>query len=641
MPVSEEDATTSSLSCGLSLLLIPVHLYYPFHSPPPPPPPPSSSSSSSSSSSLLSAYYAPPTMPGLSEEYLFPISIFALNVLLAVFRSILLSSLGACFAIYSRHGGAYATSIRWIQHAGFIKMIRTLRNPRKYASSSAKVVLAVAFLATVAASFLDKGIAHFVRPSPYVDQRNIRTSLHTTTQFAPNYVYKIFAGWSITHPMNANITDTMKRMFNSTVAIPNAVSGEIYNPVTSAYTVQCSRFNISFGRAVNLTNDGCASVSISFLGNFSVGQYSKSSSSSGRWSILLSSGKQPYSVRTAPLTSFLNLRGPLSPDKESYIVGVESFRMRPFGGIGASDDNKVNYGLTSFPKTTTTKCIHHTNDITVNTITSTRFTFSDGVFDVLKTKKLFSDQSNDLLQSMQETFKNKTIAPSNTPVELWVEVRAMDASIEVLACSLDSFQSIFVGRDMGKMLECVYANINMMVVKQSLNSNILAELGEDGFWKPLYSTYMTMEYVMGITNGEKSPVSLASLNSDVAEVNDYMARLGSNFYADFDGGKLYVEYEITDMKLGFKIPFWILFLAGALLIAGVSVWLFATTLVGYPYTSSLYSVIVKQVPSEGDESTSRLVEVKLNPLTFDGIPVQLGGDNVRTSGPSGSGKEIA
>ncbi|KAF9350342.1 hypothetical protein BGX34_001269, partial [Mortierella sp. NVP85] len=545
-------------------------------------------------------------MPGLNEEILFPISIFILNVFLAVFRAILLAAVGACFTIYSKYGGVYATSIRWTQSAGFLKMIRTLCNPHKYASSSAKVVLAVAFFATVAASFLDKGVAHFIRQSPYVDQSYTRTRVITSTQTAPTYLYRIFAGWSIAHPINTNITDTMKRMLNSTVAIPNPISGEIYTPVTSAFTIQCSRFNVSFGYDVELTNDGCASVSIDFLGNFSVGQYSKTSSSSDRWSILLSSGNQPYSVRTAPLTSFFDLKGPFS-DEESYIVGVESFRMRPFGGIGAFDAD-INYGLTSFPATTTTKCVHHADISTVNSITSTRFTFSDGVFDVLKANKLFADQSNDLLQSMQETFKKKTIAPSNTPVELWVEVRVMNASIEILACSLEPYESIYNDNPPSEMLECVYANVNVMVVQQPLNSKILEELGERGLAKPFYSTYMTMEYVMGLTNGETTPVSLARLNSDVAEVNDYMARLGSNFYPDFDRGKLYVEYEITDMKLGFKIPFWILLLAGALLIACVSIWLVAKTRVGYPYNSSLYSVIVKQVPSEGDGSTSRLVK---------------------------------
>lgn len=576
-------------------------------------------------------------MPKLDDTFLFPISVFILSVSLAVFQFVLMTAIGACFAIYSKYGDAYAHSIRWTRSAGFLQMIQTLRHTQKNVSRSARVALVVAFFATVAATFLDKGIAYFIKPAPYIDQSNSRTSVHVTIQSAPKYNYKLFTGWTIAHPAGANITDTMTNMLNSSVAIPNAVSGEIYTPVTSAYTVQCSRFNVSFG-GVGLTTDGCAKLRVDFLGNSSGGIASVPSKSAGRWSILLSSGSQPYSIRTTPMRSWLNLNGGPLSSEESYCAGLESFKMRPFGGAGAADNQKTDYGVTSFPTTTTTKCIHHTGDITVNSMTSTRFTFSNAVFDVLKAKELFSDQSDDLLQSMQQTFKTKNIGTNRT-VELWAEVRAMNASIEALACSLDRFESLY-GQVEKLALECVYVNINVMVVKQPPNSNIQGKRTKVDFQKPFYSTYMTMEYFLSINNGKTSPISFARLSSDVAEVNHYMARLGYNFYAEFDDEKLYVEYNISDMKLGFKIPFWILLLSGVLLIAGVFVWL-AETRVGYPYTSSLYPVIVKQVLPEGDKSTSRLVKVEFNPLMFDGIPVLSDGDNIRASSPSGSGKENA
>jgi len=571
-------------------------------------------------------------MPGLNEGILFPISIFILNVLLAVFRSILLAAVGACFVIYSKYGGPYANSVRWIQHAGFLKMIRTFRHTRKYESSSAKVALVVAFLATIVASFLDKGIAHFIKPSLYIDQSYARTRVITTNQSAPEYFHRIFAGWSTAHSIDDNITYTMTSMLSSAVDT-NAIGDEIYSPVISPYTIRCTRFNLSL-EDVELTNNGCVGLNIHFHGNTSLGQHSKISSSPDRWSILLSSNIQPYSIRLTPLTPIVNMTSS-HPSTKPYCVGVESFRIRPFGGLGAADYNITDCGLTSFPTTTTTKCIHETGDITVISITTTRFTFPDGVFDLSNAKKRFADQSNDLLRSMQETFKNKTIAPSNTPVELWVEIRAMDPSIEVLACSLDYKLH---GED--QMLECVYANINAMVVRQPLNSHILTKLGKDSFGEPpLFSTYMTMEYVVNTKNGETSPISLEGLSSNVAEVSEYMARLGSNVYADFDGGKLYIEYDVSDKKLGYEIPLWILLLIGVLLIASILVLLVATR-VGSPYNSSLYSVIVKQVPSEGDKSTSRLVMVKFNPLTFDSIPVQLCGDNIGESDPGGAGKTI-
>lgn len=69
-----------------------------------------------------------------------------LNAGLAIFQLILVLSIGRVLMIYCRHGGAYASSIRWTHQGGFVDMFRSSIGsyavPRKVRYTMATVLAA-------------------------------------------------------------------------------------------------------------------------------------------------------------------------------------------------------------------------------------------------------------------------------------------------------------------------------------------------------------------------------------------------------------------------------------------------------------------------------------------------------------------
>ncbi|KAK3817331.1 MAG: hypothetical protein J3Q66DRAFT_369183 [Benniella sp.] len=167
----------------------------------------------------------------LADKIFLPISIFVLNIVLAVFKFLLVSAVGACFTIYARCGGEYANSVRWIRSAGYLEMIHTFlsTNKRKNVPSSVKLTLIVGIFAALVASILDKGIASLVTPATSSDP--LGTEVITSPKFTPAAKLKMFLGWNLVVPSNVSAVITMKKALNSTIVIPKQEPGQVYAPL--------------------------------------------------------------------------------------------------------------------------------------------------------------------------------------------------------------------------------------------------------------------------------------------------------------------------------------------------------------------------------------------------------------------------
>jgi hypothetical protein len=298
-------------------------------------------------------------------------------------------------------------------------MFRTIVGSSKSSTipRSAKTALVVGLFVTVVASFLDKGIAHFVNPA-FRPGSNSTRILVISPQLASNTIRKTFAGWSFVVPKDGDITKVMEKALTSSLAIPDAKSDRFYTPVTADYTIQCSDFNLNF-QEFHLTHDGCADLSPDLRSNYSGGAtigMRTAYEPYDRWRIVTTSKSESYNTRVAALSLPFVTRG------KSTCSAFESTRLRPY--------EDIEDGISSFPTTSTSRCIDSTGDVAVVSLTSTRFTFSNKEYNTDLTSKIFADPSDDLLQAMDETFKTKIIppepgTPSNSSVELWLEVRAM------------------------------------------------------------------------------------------------------------------------------------------------------------------------------------------------------------------------
>jgi hypothetical protein len=540
-------------------------------------------------------------MHGLNDKIFLPISIFSLNIALAVFQFVLVCAVGAAFAVYSKYGGEYANSVRWTRSAGYLEMIKTIRGSRKASKipKSAKVALVVGLLATAVASFLDKGIARFVNPATRVGSYSTRT-LVISPQLT-SAIRKSFSGWSFVVPRDGNITGIMEKALNSSLAIPDAESDKTYTPVTADYTIKCADFSLSLG-ALNITNGGCARFSPDFLSNPGVEAIFKlTERSPNRWSIQLHSKTVPFNVRIAALESLLQILG------EDGCSNYESTRLRPYGD--------VQDGISTFPTTSTTICALRSGDRAVMSLTSTRFTFANKEYNTNLTSTIFTDTSDELLLAMEESFKTKIIPPTNLNVELWIEIRKMNNSVDMLVCSYDTYQ--LPGGLPVRNVECVYYNINGLVVSQQVNPKIkeAARLPRDN-WQ---GTFMILDHPPSVHN-RSAPISLEKKREDTAAVTDYVARLGNNVYTDYKEGKFFAEYDVKDIESGLEVPFWVLVFSGIILIFSLILWQLTDWIIESPYRSSLYHVMGMRMASRTD--TPMLLRTKLEPhepLELEGV----------------------
>ncbi|KAK3824910.1 MAG: hypothetical protein J3Q66DRAFT_436091 [Benniella sp.] len=552
-------------------------------------------------------------MPALTDKVFLPIPIVVLNVFLAIFKFVLLSAVGACFAIYAKYGGEYAKSVGWTRSAGYLDMTKTLWNTyhRKKVPGTVKLALAVGFFTTLGASFLDKGIASLVtltlQPGP--PEKEVILS----RQFAPEEAaYQKFAGWNSVVPSNDNAVNTMRRTLNSSIAIHNRTDGHTYTPVISDYSVTCADFEVQF-LGEQIKTGGCGSVDLGIVGETGAGpgQFLTTKRSPNRWSIVMSSqfpGMSSYTMQDTSLGAGYRTSSPGCEFPENYIHGRYITK---------------TWGVTEFPRASTIKCFLDDGNITVMAMTTTRFNLDSETRHSEVVDTMFAKPLDEMLLAMKETIKTKTIPPTPgqpsqnaTRAEIWIEVRVINSTIDIHICG----SAAPLNKDLSEIgYECLYGTINVLQFRAPRNERIAQSLGSS-FENFGLASYMTLEYVPNIlSDGTFDPVSPEKMRNDTADMTKYMAELGYNFYADFKGRTLYIQYEVAKLRLGLEVPFWVIVVAGTILLIGLCVWQLTHWLVGSPHTSSLYSIIRARLASKSNTSVPKLMRFRFQPLMLENV----------------------
>ncbi|KAF9361273.1 hypothetical protein BGX34_007238 [Mortierella sp. NVP85] len=528
-------------------------------------------------------------MPSLSDKIFFPISIFVLNVALALFKFVLASAVGACFAIYAKYGGEYANSIGWVRSAGYLEMIMAFLNifKRKNAPGFVMWVLVVGFIITFAADFLDKGISNFVAPTSRLVPSGRETMVSPQ---AKSDIGKFF-GWSFVVPSNENVTHTMEKALNSSLAIPNLREGEVYYSVTPEYPTTCTDFGITFCEAI-VRNGSCGRVDINLeycLMEHNIPRPSNRLGFNSTWLADL----PPYTISDQQ-DEACNLH------EDSRTVDMS-----------VNNDARIS-------RTSTTKCFHGSGDITVLAMTTTRFAeFAD-----TDDSQLYSGSSDELFSTMYQSIMSPTIhVPEEYGFGLQlVELRMTNSSVDILVCSLAKpgmwLPEFYLTDDI--FYTCAYATITVLRFKQ--NNDIAEAFGSD-FDFDIYkdSVYMSLEYSPVPTNETVAPLSAKNMTRDNVAVADYMASLGTNYYADFKKGLLYIRYDVKKLELGLEVPLWVLLAAGTIMVISVCVWRLTHWLVGPPHISTVYSIIRAELGSNSDTPVPRVMRFSHQPLMFEGV----------------------
>ncbi|KAK3818451.1 MAG: hypothetical protein J3Q66DRAFT_429580 [Benniella sp.] len=538
-------------------------------------------------------------MPALTDKIFLPISIFVLNVALAAFKFVLANAVGACFAIYAMRGCEYAKSVGWIQSSGYRNMIKTSYNTfkRKNVPGSVKWALIVAFIATLVASFLDKGIASLVAPSfrPGHPIQDVVVSPQVSLDG------KVFFGWSFVVPINGSVVSTMKRALNSSIANPSSDDGHVYSPVISEFTPVCTDFGFIFQREIIPNSTACGRLDIYFSAGFLESPI-KTERSPNRWSMTMSSNqpRPDLPITEQPAWGHLYFLDPnsSSSEEDDPCFFEENYR----------DDYK-------YLRTTTTKCIHDNGDISVVAMTTTRLSGFVNEFYSKAAKTFSTYHSDDLLSTMNETIRTKMrpVPPGQQLDNLKAEIRVANSTVDTFVCTV---QKVF--RE--ESFYCLYITITMQRFNQPVHNGIIQGVIERLKGLQLPSDHMVLEYFPDTTKDNTvAPISTKKMRDDTVAVADYMAQVGSSFIADFFGEKkVYILYDKAEIEAGLEIPLWVLIAAGIIMLVSFCIWQLTHWLVGPPHTSSLYSIIRKQLAETSGTPVPRLMRFKL-PLMFEDV----------------------
>ncbi|KAK5809556.1 hypothetical protein F5H01DRAFT_395263, partial [Linnemannia elongata] len=525
---------------------------------------------------------------------------FVLNIVLAIFQLLLTGAVDAILAIYSRFGGDYANSIRWTCQGGYPEMLNSLYNSWKSVPKSIKVAMVFTILASLVASLADKGAVYFIVPSvrPIVADSVVVKS----PQFSMSGYDNSFAGWSGSIHHGTDIVDAMAKMINDAKNTSEVVNGRLYTPRTSKYEIACDHFDldaIDVNRKRLIFNSGCAVAEYSILGVFDP-DFSKAKVvpvSKGRWSI-----RVPATSPSMFSTAFT----------------------RPGIGVGTricsldGDPLKVAYrlkpGLAALPRTTVTKCVYPTGEISVLSASVVPFSFST-VKNFRSVSTTVFGEYGDLFQAMEKSINNTT-ATSNSTV--FVELKVHNSFIESVVCY--SFEYPTSG---AISMCCIYNNVNMFIMgQQEINTLIMKAYGSKPFpYPPNSSIAMTIEHTLALHNGVPQPVLMSTMKNATYEAANYMASLGQNFYPDFAEEQLYILFDTIDLQQGFNIPNWLLISVAVTMAVCLCLWAMRNVLLDDRYTSSLYKVVSMQLSCQIEIPAPMLIRSKYEPFEFENIPV--------------------
>ncbi|KAI1292913.1 hypothetical protein EDD11_008573 [Mortierella claussenii] len=507
-----------------------------------------------------------------------PWSFLTVTVILAVFQFLLVCAVGAALSIYSRYGGDYANSIRWVRQGGYLEMYNTLVNSRDSVPWSTKLILLATIFFSLAASFADVGAVYFIAPSG--TQIKAESVLVKSSQFASIDFQKTFSGLSTSIHSGADITQAMALMINDTRNIPEVVSGRQYTPRTFSYDLGCNSTGFyMWDGEVELyePKDMCAFVTV-YPSTASVEDPKKarvSKKANGRLSLLVPSDGTGSPHELAFTATFNYANSNCSMKDPTNIISPT-----------------IQDGISSLPLTLTTKCLLPSGEILVLSSTSIRY-FVRQLQDFTNiTTSVFRKDGNELVRAMNSSIVKASTKFNHT---LLAEVKIDNTTMDSLSCftAKNSTTSSIT-------LACMYSSINVIAVKQQQPNAMIAAARGGAPWTVTEGNSVAMSFYHLPQITDQNAIHLSPSAAKMASIaaSQYIAHLGQNVYMDWDLNELYVLYDTSDANTGLSIPLWLTFCVLFAMAACLGFCSLTQVLLDGRYTGSLYKVMSIQMADE-------------------------------------------
>ncbi|ORZ18219.1 hypothetical protein BCR41DRAFT_395457 [Lobosporangium transversale] len=533
-----------------------------------------------------------------------PLSFLALKAILSLCQIVIVGGFGAILGIYSRFGGEYANSIRWVRQGGYFEMSSLLLHFPKRIPIRAKIAMVVAFIMALLVSLADKAVWAFVKRSQ--EPRFISTSVISTPQHIISVPWTTFSGWSTSMRAGTSIVETMKQMLGDHKRIPSAVPGRLYEPTISSYEESCKQLdlNVHYDMDYNttLTNGSCSTVYLmapiinSVRNNTNVNIVKRSSD---QWSIsvpIKTSPEQLHRINWIVIQEYKN---------QTCIVSNPN----TYHGSAASNS------MDNLPATSALKCIHQTGDISIVTVTSTEFSARTTQKFRQVSTKIFGEY-NDMFRAMEAHASNPTLTTSQ---QLLVEVQIVDSTVYTLICYWGQ-----VSPPKSTTWKCTYLIFDAVVLKPQVPN---AEIAKARGNRPLSklpeesTTNILISHSPSIVNNTLVPIPLSALRIATLEASQYLSSLGQNFYHDWEASRMYIQYDMSDMIEGYEVPDWLFGCVITSVCILFILWVWTEIKLDTVYTSSLYKNVAIEMEDQVHGRAPLLMRFNVSETSLEGVPI--------------------
>ncbi|KAG0248083.1 hypothetical protein BG011_000549 [Mortierella polycephala] len=247
-------------------------------------------------------------------------------------------------------------------------------------------------------------------------------------------------------------------------------------------------------------------------------------------------------------------------------------------------------GITSAPKTITTKCLLSSGQSISLSVTTINFSVPNLQDYRNVTSSLFGDQ-NELVLAMEDSITDGTFAsvPADPMdcIEV-IEAKATGTDVHALTCQVRRS-----GLNGTPYLACLYTTISVIIAKPQPMLPAISELrgNKPSPKQPEASGVIVVSHLPKTFNDGLPSFQESNMINASSVAAHYFASLGNNFYVDWDDMSLYVVYKVSRLVRGYELPGWVFVTMIALMGVSLLIHVISEATFGARYKGSIYRVI--------------------------------------------------
>ncbi|KAF8943369.1 hypothetical protein BGZ47_005487 [Haplosporangium gracile] len=515
----------------------------------------------------------------------------------------------AGLAHISRRVQHHAHSVRWIKQAGFLEMVKALKNSFRKVTGRPRLLLFATFIGGLALT----GILAFAKTFANIatTEGTPSSEVVVSKQFVSVKVATILSAWSIPVPYDNSMTDSLVKALNSTKAIPRGSSTKRYRPRLSEYNLVCDRLDFTVSDPFNvssrlITNDGCATLNP---------RVPPSTDTNLTGTIIVQESKGRAKI-VIPARGF-QLLPKETIAEPSLFIRVE-YKDHLFCSTFDSIPQIVSatrIGHSSAPLTVLTKCHFLSGEIVSLAVSSIRFSVPEPTMFHSIATSIFETQ-DELVSSMEKSVKNGTLISQS--LDQLAQVIVME--VKITGTEVSALMCIGSKQDALPHIMCVYIVAHTLITKpRPANPDITSRFPEGGISTEFLkaSVLMTLYHVPETKMSKPSFAISKILNSSWVAAA-YLASLGQNFILDWEGSTAYIAYDTVEVIKGYEIPAGLFYsMIGVMVIcllfcAATEYW------VEGRYKRSLYWQVAQSLAPSGEKASPQLHRFDTAQLEFEG-----------------------